>query len=211
MSSPGNQRLSVWNRKLHIYLGLYFIVFLWLFAVSGLLLNHSWRFTEFWEQRHQSTNEHRIVLPTAKTDLGRARDLMKQLGLAGEVEWTTAQLATNRFDFRVARPGRMLNVKADFGKEIATVQEIRVNAWGVVRMLHTFTGVQTNAVRAERDWLLTKLWSVSMDALAVGLIVLVLSSLVMAVELRGKWIGAGIALGLGILVCGFFVFGMRWL
>ena len=211
MSSPGNQRLSVWNRKLHIYLGLYFIVFLWLFAASGLLLNHSWRVTEFWDQRQQSTNELRIEPPQAATDLGRARDIMKQLGIAGEVEWTTTQLTTNRFDFRVARPGRMMNVKADFGKHTATVEEIRVNAWGVVRMLHTFTGVQTNAVRAERDWLLTKLWGLSIDALAVGLIVLVLSSLVMAVELRAKWLGAGIALGLGILVCGFFVFGLRWL
>ncbi|MBI2929923.1 MAG: hypothetical protein HYY24_30055 [Verrucomicrobia bacterium] len=211
MSSPGSQWLSFWNRKLHIYLGLYFLVFLWLFSISGLLLNHSWRFTEFWEQRRQSTNEHRIELPQAATDLGRARDIMKQLGIAGEVEWTAAQPTTNRFDFRVARPGRMMTVKADFGKRIATVEETRVNAWGIVRMLHTFTGVQTNAVRAERDWLLTKLWSLSMDALAVGLIALVLSSLVMAVELRGKWLGAGIALGLGILVCGFFVFGLRWL
>lgn len=206
-----SQKLKVWNLKLHLYLGLYFLVLLWLFTVSGLLLNHGWPFTEFWSQRQQSTNMHRIVPPTAVSDLGRARDLMKQLRLAGEIEWTTTQSANDRFDFRVVRPGRIVEVKADFGKQTATVQETRVNGWGIVRMLHTFSGVQQTALRAERDWRLTKLWSFSMDALAVGLMLLVLSSLVMAYERREKWLGAAVALGVGVLVCGFFVFGLRWL
>jgi hypothetical protein len=206
-----SQKLIAWNQKLHLYLSLYFLVLLWLFAVSGLLLNHGWRFTEFWSQRQQSTNLHRIAPPTAVSDLGRARDLMKQLRLAGEIEWTTTQPAKDRFDFRVVRPGRIVEVKADFEKQTATVQETRVNGWGIVRMLHTFSGVQRTALRAERDWRLTKLWSFSMDALAVGLILLVLSSLVMAYERREKWLGAAVALGLGVLVCGFFVFGLRWL
>jgi hypothetical protein len=211
MSSPVRQQLNAWNQKLHIYLGLFFLVFLWLFAVSGLLLNHAWRFSEFWSQRQQSTNEHRITLPKAETDLARARDLMQQLRLAGEIEWTTTQPAKDRFEFRVARPGRIVEVKADIGEQTATLQEIRVNGWGIVRMLHTFSGVQRTATRAERDWLLTKLWSFTMDALSVGLIVLVLSSLVMAYERRERWLGAGIALGLGLVACGFFVFGLRWL
>ena len=36
-----------WNRKLHFYTGLFLIVFLWLFAFTGLLLNHpTWMFHE---------------------------------------------------------------------------------------------------------------------------------------------------------------------
>ena len=206
-----SQKLKASNQKVHIYLGLFFLVLLWLFAVSGLLLNHGWRFTEFWNQRQQSTNTHHIVPPTAVSDLGRARFLMKQLRLAGEIEWTTTQPPKDRFDFRVVRPGRIVEVKADFVKQTATVQETRVNGWGMVRMLHTFSGVQRTAMRAERDWRLTKLWSFSMDALAAGLMLLVLSSLVMAYERREKRLGATVALGLGVLVCGFFVFGLRWL
>jgi hypothetical protein len=133
MSSGITRWLVGWNKKLHIYLGLYFIVFLWLFAVSGLRLNHAWSFTEFWSQRRQSTTEHTIARPHADTDLGRARDLMKQLGIGGEVEWTTARPTPDRFDFRVVRPGRILDVKADFEKQTAAVQEIRVNGWGVIR------------------------------------------------------------------------------
>jgi len=203
--------LVAWNKKLHIYLGLYFIVFLWLFAVSSLLLNHAWSFSEFWNQRRQSTSEHTIARPQADTDLGKARDLMKQLVIAGEVEWTTARPMPDQFDFRVVRPGRILDVKANFGTQTAAVQEIRVNGWGVIRMLHTFTGVHPGSTQGGRDWWLTRLWSFSMDALAVGLILLVVSSLVMAYEQRDRWLLAGITVGVGLVVCGFFVFGLRWL
>lgn len=211
MSPPGLQQLSTWNRKLHICLGLYFLVFLWLFAISGLLLNHAWSFTEFWSRRQQSTTVHAIEVSTSADDLNRARTLMKQLGIAGEIEWTTIQPAKELFDFRVVRPGRIMEVKADLGKSTATVQEIRVNVWGVVRMLHTFTGRQANGLRSERDWLLTKLWALSMDALAMGLIVLVGSSLIMAHERREKWLESGMALGFGLALGLFFVFGLRWL
>ncbi len=33
--------LRTWNRRLHYYFGLYFLFFTWLFALTGLLLNHS--------------------------------------------------------------------------------------------------------------------------------------------------------------------------
>jgi len=40
--SAGRFRASSerWNRKLHFYTGLFLLFFLWLFAFSGLLLNH---------------------------------------------------------------------------------------------------------------------------------------------------------------------------
>ena len=69
-------------------------------------------------------------------------------------------------------------------------------------MLHTFTGVRSGSPQYTRDWWLTRLWSLSMDALAVGLILLVVSSLVMAYEQREKWLLAVTAVGLGLGVCG---------
>lgn len=203
--------LLEWNQKLHTYLGLYFIVLLWLFAASGLVLNHSWRFTEFWDQRQQSTTGRAIAQPQADTDLGRARDLMRQLDIDGEIEWTTTRPTPDRFDFRVTRPGRITDVKADFAKQTATIQEIRVNGWGTLRMLHTFTGVRPGPTGGSRDWWLTRLWSFAMDALAVGLILLVATSFVMACERSDRWMLVGVALGFGLVACGFFVFGLRWL
>ena len=202
---------KTWNQKIHIYLGLYFLVFLWLFALSGLLLNHGWRFAEFWPQRSETKREQSITMPATSTDLSRAHDLMRQLNLAGEIEWTATRPTAERFDFRVQRPGRTVDVRVDVGKQTAAVQEIRINGWGVFRALHTFTGTRANAPTAERDWWLTKLWSFSMDALAAGLVFLMLTSAVLAFERRDKWLGAAISFTLGMLVCGFFVFGLRWL
>ena len=49
----------VWNRRVHFYLGLYLLFFTWLFAFTGLLLNHPrWEFAQFWPSRIQSTAEH---------------------------------------------------------------------------------------------------------------------------------------------------------
>lgn len=40
--------IETWNRKIHIYLGLYFLFFLGLFSISGLVLNHpQWAFAQF--------------------------------------------------------------------------------------------------------------------------------------------------------------------
>jgi len=214
-SAPSARRsefLRNWNRKLHYYLGLYLLFFLWLFAFTGLLLNHSqWKFAEFWENRQQTSYERDIAVPSAAGDLAQARELMRQLGLRGEIEWTSTRNDGNRFDFRVSRPGRIFEIKTDFSRNKASVQRIGLNAWGVMRILHTFTGVRIDDARNQRDWLLTKLWAFAMDGVAVGLILMVLTSPVMWLELRQKRVLGALVLLLRFLSCGFFCFGLRWL
>ena len=51
--------------------------------------------------------------------------------------------------------------------------------WGTMRALHAFTGVRINDTQNQRDWILTTLWAYSMDAVALGLIVMVLSGVLM--------------------------------
>jgi len=78
------KNLERWNRKIHHYLGLYLLFFIWLFALSGLLLNNSgWKFFEFWEKRKESAQEHTITTPSVGSDLAQANALMRQLGLRG--------------------------------------------------------------------------------------------------------------------------------
>ena len=203
--------MKTWPQRIHIYLGLYFLIFLWLFSASGLLLNHHWDFTEFWTKRRQSTNEHRLVPLTTQSDPDRAAEVMQQIGLVGELEWTNSRPTAQRLDFRVSRPGHVVDVKTDLTLGTASVQEVRVNGWGILRSLHTFNGVGANAVRAQRDWSLTQVWTLCMDALALGLIGLVVTSLILAWQRRARWFGASLALAAGCLVCGFFVVGLAWL
>ena len=86
-----------------------------------------------------------------------------------------------------------------------------VNLWGVIKVLHTFPGVQMDDARQSRDWALTTAWAYSMDAVAAGLIFMVLSSLYMWWELPQKRRLGAIVLGLGSLSCGLFCIGLRWL
>jgi uncharacterized protein len=208
----GGARIRRWNRKLHYYVGLYLLFFVWLFSFSGLLLNHpSWKFAEFWDSRRQSSEDYEIVLPPSSGDLSQARDLMRQLDIRGELEWTTTRKDTNRFDFRVSRPGLIYEVKADLARQKATVQQIQLNRWGVIRILHTFTGVRLDDSRNGRDWILTSVWAWAMDATAVGLVLMVLSSYFMWLELPQKRRLGAVALLLGLLSCGLFCFGLQWL
>jgi hypothetical protein len=202
---------EIWNRKLHFYIGLYLLLFLWLFAFTGLLLNHAkWKFAEFWPNRTQ-WNEERAVQIAGGSDLEKARGLMRQLGLRGDVEWTVTRQQQGRFDFRVQRPGHVVEVKTDVEKQVASVQHIDLNAWGVMHVLHTFTGVRVADSRMQRDWILTRVWSGFMDAVAIGLVFMVLSSIYMWYGLKKKRRLGIVVLILGVVSCGFFVAGLGWL
>ena len=55
-------RFERWNRKLHFYAGLFLLFFMWLFAISGLLLNHpTWSFAESWTKRTDANSERAIT------------------------------------------------------------------------------------------------------------------------------------------------------
>ena len=58
---------------------------------------------------------------------------------------------------------------------------------------------------------MTTVWALSMDAVAAGLIFMALSSLYMWWGLRQKRTFGALALSLGILSCGLFVIGLRWI
>ncbi len=57
-----------------------------------------------------------------KGDLGQAREILKQLGIAGEIMWTTTRTDPNQFDFQVRRPGHFFFIKADLGLKRVTVR-----------------------------------------------------------------------------------------
>jgi hypothetical protein len=211
---PLRTRLERWNRRLHYFAGLFLLFFLWLFAVTGLVLNHpSWSFAESWSKRVETTTEHAITAPGAdeRGDLAQAQAIMRQLGIEGDILWTTTRTTPEQFEFQVRRPGHFYFLKADLALNRVRLRHSRVNTWGVMKALHVFSGVSLDDPRQARDWALTTVWAYSMDAAAAGLIFMVLSSLYMWWELREKRLLGGIALGLGSVLCGLFCVGLRWL
>jgi uncharacterized protein len=203
--------IETWNRRLHIYLGLYFLIFIWLFSISGLILNHpQWRFTQFWPDRQETQSEHAAAFPSpGENELTRARAVMSQLDLRGEVE--RIRSAEGQLEFRVVRPGLIVDVRADEATETAHVSQIRTNIWSILYRLHQFNAVSMEDPEQRRNWIGTMLWTLSMDALSLGLIFLVVSGIYMWYRLGNKRIGGAIALAAGVISCAFFIWGLAWL
>lgn len=202
--------VKIWNRKLHYYLGLYFLFFVWLFAFTGLLLNHgSWKFAEFWPNRRISNYERAVQVPASGDDVERARNIMGQLGISGEIQWGNGPKDPDRLEFQANRPGQTHTIKADVRAGIAKVERTEINAWGVMRVLHTFTGVRGGDRNNQRDWILTTVWALSMDAVALGLLFMVFSGIYMwSGQTEKRRLGLA-ALTLGTVICGWFVYGLR--
>jgi hypothetical protein len=203
------RRLLIWNRRLHYYLGLYLLFFTWLFALTGLLLNHpGWHFAQFWPDRVQTTAERAFRAPAGGTDRERAHDVMRQLGISGEIQWPASPPPAATFAFQVTRPGRIVDVKADLQSGRAVLQQTDINAWGVAQVLHAFTGVPQASAQSERDWILTTIWAMAMDAVAAGLVLMVVSSYVMWFQLRTRRRSGIVALGAGVACCIALVAGL---
>ena len=197
-------RCVVWNQKLHIYVGLYLLVFVGFFAFSGLLLNHpKWEFTQFWPNRRESTAEFPVKKPLAPGDLAKARDLMGQLDLSGEINQIIAK--ANSFEFRLSKPGVLVTVTVNPTGDRATVKQIKVNVWGVLNSLHHLTGAPGDGLPAcsrPATWI----WSLFMDAASIGLLMLAVGGLWMWYQRPVSRAPGLIALILGVLCCGFFLF-----
>ena len=212
LSTSTRRSIDAWNRKLHNYVGLFLLTFIWLFSLTGILLNHpTWEFTKFWATRVETSTDLAIRVPEG-TEQEQARDLMSQARITGELNRIVphSEDAAPGLDVRVLNPGRITEIKADFSAGKAVVKRIQTNAVGVAHWLHHFTGVRMGQPEMQRDWVMTKVWSFSMDAVCAGLIFLVISSLYMWYPQLRKRRAGWFALGAGTFICGFFMYGLSW-
>lgn len=200
------KKLDLMNRKLHTYVGLFLLLFVWLFSATGLLLNHpQWKFAQFWPQREISTTEQPVKWPDETNEVERAKSLMMQVHVTGEIEGITISNDGRQFDVRVVKPGAIIDIKTNRDTSRALVEQIHVNPWGITNMMHSFTGVRMNEPDKKRDWIVTRLWSLAMDALSAGLILLVISGLTLwAITTPKRRYGLAILLG-GTFTCALFV------
>src|SRR5437867_6553377 len=132
--------LEAWNRRVHYYLGLYFLLFLWLFSFTGLLLNHPrWAISRI-PNESNPPYERTIEAPIGDTDLARAHEVMRQLRLAGEIDWPPGPQRQGRLDFNIAYPKRAAQVRVDLINRRATGQQVDRSIWSALRISHTFSG-----------------------------------------------------------------------
>ena len=197
---------EAWNRKLHYYLGLYFLFFLWLFSLTGLMLNHQQWFTDLYE-RHQTAYDPEIQTPSGETREEQTRDVMRQLNLKGEIDWPVSQ-PVGHIDFNVSRPNGAAQVRVDLNAKQTYVKEFENSALHAFQTFHTFSGSRFNQPASRRDWIVTSVWVFAMDALAAGLVVMVLGSYYMWWKLKKRKTLGLVTLFLGLVSCGMFVAGV---
>jgi hypothetical protein len=209
MPSSASATFERWNRRLHFYLGLFFLLFLWLFSLTGLLLNHGqWQLAQAANERRETRSETAIDPLSGATDLERAHELMRQLHLTGEIEWPSTPQQAGRLEFGVSRPTEAAQVRVDLTQNRASVQHFENSRLAALRIFHTFSGSRFNTANSQRDWLLTTIWVLSMDSLAGGLIVMVLGSYYMWYRLKRKRRLGAVVLAAGLLSCGVFLTGL---
>ena len=196
---------ELWNRKLHYYLGLYFLFFLWLFSLTGLMLNHQQWFRDLYE-RKQTSYDQPIEGPRGDSRAEQTRDVMRQLSLVGEVDWPANQPVAH-LDFNVSRPNGAAQVRVDINAKKAYVREFENGHLHAFQIFHTFSGSRFTQPESRPDWIMTRIWVFAMDALAAGLIVMVLGSYYMWWRLK-KRKALGVAmLFLGVATSAVFVAG----
>lgn len=197
---------EIWNRKFHYYLGLYFLFFLWLFSLTGLMLNHQQWFRDLYE-RTQTSYDSAIEGPAGETRLAQTRDVMRQLNLSGEIDWPASQ-PVGHIDFNVSRPNGSAQVRVDINAKLAYVREFTNGHLHAFQIFHTFSGSRFTQPASQRDWIMTSVWVFAMDALAAGLIVMVLGSYYMWWRLKKRKTLGVLTLAAGFAICGLFVAGV---
>jgi hypothetical protein len=202
--------ITYWNRSLHIHLGLFLLLFLWLFSFSGLLLNHrNWETFKFWEKREEIKTTVPISIPEGRETDAVLKSAISQLKIAGEV--SNVKTWPDSIHFTVALPGLVRNLQVDFTSGICTQKEIKLNWSGKIQALHTFNGTNKRKTDPQTNWLITRIWRLSMDGIAIGMILLCASSWVMWYRIKENYTWGWVILISGFGVAGYFVFVLAML
>ena len=105
----------------------------------------------------------------------------------------------------MSRPNGAAQVRVDLNAKHAYVKEFDNGALHAFQIFHTFSGSRFNQPASRRDWIMTSVWVFAMDALAAGLIVMVLGSYYMWWRLKKRKALGLATLFLGVSSCAMFV------
>jgi hypothetical protein len=188
------------NRKTHIYTGLFLIFFIFLFAISGFMLNHRWSLWDYWKSRNEQVKIILVDIPDEDTDLAKARNILSQTGCTGEIHFISHNVQSNLLEIKTTRPGQKTAIEVDLATGAGQITVTDLNGWELLPALHVLTGLHSN-ISNKKNWFWTKIWSLMIDITAVGLLVLLASGFYLWLSL-----GRERRIGLMIMETGFVIF-----
>jgi len=200
------KRLAKWNRKIHIYLGLYFLFFIWLFGLSGLLLNHHWEFANFWENRKETKYHKTIQISSARAQYALVHEVMNKIELNGSVINPKFSKDSILLNFIIAKPGTRYDVQANLNDGNIMITEAKFNTWGIMRTLHTSRNPTLKEQSTQYQSVLASIWSISIDIVSVGFIVICLGGWYIYLQVPRKRFYLGlISITSGFIFCIYFL------
>lgn len=199
------KKLLTFNRKLHIHLGLFLLLFIWLFFISGLIIHHGeWKFASFWEKRIERKTEFVVPAALLNDKPNLINQVKDQLKISGEAE--NIWIKPGSIDFRVVSPGLIQDIHIDSNSGNSTMNIMKYNFWGKLKTLHLFNGIDKNNPAKTPNWIVSKLWRLMMDITAVILIILCVGSWLMWYKVRKDYKWGYYIFAFGLIVSGYCIF-----
>jgi len=157
--TPGEKALYRWTRDLHLCLGLFVSPFVIAFAVSVFFLNHAKVDTTV---ATSVVTIRDVTLPAGlevargREAADRARELVNQAGLAGEIGFVRYVRSEQRVVIPVSRPRLEATVDVDLARRVAVISQRPTGLLESVAYLHKMPGPHNVAIRG--NWAGTRAW-----------------------------------------------------
>lgn len=198
--------MNTFLTKCHVYLGLFFLVEIWLFSLTGLFLNHpQWRVNDYRQNSPWVDSVAPIVPVERGGPVQKAENYCRQWQLEGELLSVREQAEQGVFRFDVHRPGEVARVVVDLNQREARLSRRNTGGYGTLNGLHIFGKMKRFDPGKEGiTWWATRVWVASMDGLALGFLCLVFTGLYLWLQTK-KIVGGAISLLAGTLVGLFFL------
>lgn len=186
------------SRELHFYLGLFFSPLLVLFAVSTLMLNHRGSAAIRPTSISQTATEAIPVDPTGTPgSLAQARDLLRQLGIRGEIDYLSHDPRNGTLMIPVTTPGEIVRVDVDLKSRSARVSRREQGLAGALVYLHKMPGPHNAALRG--NWAGTVWWAALADGVVYGLLLITMTGLWLWWRSRPGRVPGVLAIGAGVV------------
>lgn len=164
--------------KIHLYTGLFISPFVLIYAITAIMFNHKVGA----DSKAEVTGLDQglpVVVESSLDKLPLARDIMRQLGLHGEMDniWRNDKTLS----VPVSRPGEIDIIQVDLEKSTASVEHRKTGFISTLLYLHNRPGPHVIAIRGKWFWI--KVWLLLADITVYSLLALTVSG-------PAVWLGA---------------------
>lgn len=168
------KNITKWNRKIHIYLGLFLILFIWLFGFSGLLLNHHWEFSNSWDKKKVSNYDKTIELSKHKEKHILVQEMMDELSIDGSIYNMKYSNDSTQLSFIASHPGVRYEIKANLLTNKISIKKTKLDQWEIMKALHKLRNPTQKEENGQLQPMLAFIWGLAIDIVSVGLIIICL-------------------------------------